>query len=189
MITRNDIVRMLVMAAGGDQRTVGEEDVTFWLQVAQVERWHPAAAARIVFAHYCRGAERPRLSAAQVSDRLRALRNQAAESFEAPRIPDGLPDRDYPAWYRGQLTAHVDAQLDRFGTTGEEPSRALPVAPVVVGDLAELVTRAPLQHRKAIGSGVRAMRERRVRLDPVRREQAHRELDDARHRAAAEDVG
>ena len=180
MITRNDIVRMLVMAAGGDQRTVGDEDVRFWLQVAQVERWHPAAAARVVFLHYCRGADKPRLTPAQVSDRLRTLRNQAAESFELPRIPAGLPDAEYPAWLRRQLAAHCDAQLERWASTGEEPSRALPLAGGVA-DLTELVTRAPLQHRKAIGSGVRTMRDRKVRLDPARRAEAHAELDAARH--------
>lgn len=183
MLTRNDTVRLLALAAAYDQRTVGDEDVLAWQMAAEVGRWTFPAARRVVVEYYARDADRSRLTPALVSDHLRKLRGAAAESFELPRIPPGLHDADYPAWLRRQLADHCDTQLERWATTGEEPSRALPAPPVGVGDLTELVTRAPIQHRKTIGSGVRAIRERRVRLDPVRREEAHRELDEARTRS------
>lgn len=185
MITRNDTVRLLALAAAYDQRTVGDEDVMAWQMASDIGRWTFTAARRVVVEYYARDADRPRLTPALVSDHLRKLRSGAAESFEMPRLPDGLSNADYPAWLRRQRDAHIAAQLERWATSGEEPSRALPVAPAVAADLEQLVTRAPIQHRKAIGSGVRAMRERRVRLDPVQREQAHRELDEARRAADA----
>lgn len=186
MITRNDTVRLLALAAAYDQRTVGDEDVLAWQMAAEVGRWTFSAARRVVVEYYARDADRPRLTPALVSDHLRKLRGAAAESFELPRIPDGLPDAEYPAWLRRQLAAHCDAQLDRWAATGEEPSRALPAPVKGPFDLPGMVARAPLQVRRAIGSGVRRMATRRVPRDPVRRDEATRELDAARR--AAEDA-
>lgn len=162
MITRNDVVRLLALAAAYDQRTVGQEDVQAWLFVAQRERWTYLAAQAVIVEHYSRSTDRPRLTPAAVSDRLRVMRGRAAESFEAPRIPDGLANRDYPAWLRGQLAAHCDAILERWATTGEEPPRGIQPAHERITTTGELSASAPAEHRKAIAAGTRAMQRRRV---------------------------
>lgn len=182
MISHNETVKLLVLAAAYDQRTIGEEDVDAWRMASEFGHWTFAGARRVVVEHYARDANRPRITPAVVADRLRGLRNQAAESFELPRLPDDLSNADYPVWLRGERDAHCTALLERWAATGEEPSRALPVAPALAGGLVELVSRAPLQHRKAIAAGARTMTGRRVRLDPVRRAEAEAELDAARRR-------
>lgn len=186
MLTHNEAVRLLAFAAAYDQRTVGEFDIQAWQMASGPGRWTYEAAQRVIVEHYSAGADRPRITPAMVTDALRNVRGRAAESFEAPRIPEGLPNAEYPAWLRAQLAVHCDALLERWAATGEDPARALPPPPVVVSNLDELVTRAPIQHRRAIGAGLREIRTRRVQLDPVRREEAQRELDAARR--AAEDA-
>jgi hypothetical protein len=189
MITHNQAVRLLAFAAAYDQRTVGEYDADAWRMAGEQARWTYEAVQRVIVEHYAADADRPRITPAMVTDRLRSLRGRAAESFELPRLPDDLSDADYPAWLRAQLASHCDRILERWATAGDEPPRAIQAAPVVVGDLDQLVTRAPIQFRRAITAGVKAIKARRVRLDPVRREKAHAELDEARRRAATEDAG
>lgn len=189
MITHNQAVRLLAFAAAYDQRTVGGYDADAWRMAGEQGRWSYAAAQRVIVEHYSADSDRPRITPAMVTDRLRTVRARSAESFEAPRIPDGLPNAEYPAWLRRQLAAHCDGHLERWAASGEEPPRAIQAAPAVVADLEQLVTRAPLQHRRAINAGVKAIKARRVRLDPVQRDKALRELDDARRAAAAEDAG
>jgi hypothetical protein len=162
VITRNDVVKLLALAAGADQRTVAEEDVMLWLAIAQQERWLPSCAQRAIIEHYSRGADRPRITPAAITDRLRALRGQAAESFEAPVIPESLSGRDYPAWYRSQLAAHIDLQLDRWANTGQEPDRSLP-APSQNHSLAELVANAPAHVRAELAAGAQRMTRRTTR--------------------------
>jgi hypothetical protein len=181
-ITRNDVVKLLALAAGADQRTVAAEDVTLWHGIAQAERWTAPAAQRAIIEHYSRGADRPRITPAAITDRLRTLRGRAAESFEAPRLPDGLPNAEYPAWLRAQLRRHVDALVQRWATTGDEPPRALTQAPAQVRSLPELVARAPEHARPAVERGTRQIAARRVRLDPDRAAEARAELNAARPR-------
>lgn len=183
MITKNQAVRLLAFCAAYDQRTVGDFDVQAWQMASGPGRWSYEAVQRVIVEHYAAGADRPRITPAMITDALRGVRGRAAESFEAPRLPDDLANAEYPAWLRAQLAAHCDAIVERWAATGEEPPRAVQAAPARASDLVELVARAPLEHRKAIGSGVRAMRERRVRLDPERRAQARAELDAARKAA------
>lgn len=185
-MTWDDVAELLAFCAVYDQRKGDDLDVKAWLMVAADHRWTRETAFRVAREHYGARSGQPRLDPATVTDRIRTMRGRAAESFELPRLPDDLPNAEYPAWLRGQLAAHIDAQLDRWATTGDEPSRALPPAPVVASDLDQLATRAPIQHRRAISAGTKTLRERKVRLDPVRREQAHRELDEARQRTAGE---
>jgi hypothetical protein len=182
VITWDDIAELLAFAAVFDQRKADELDVKAWLAVAQAQRWARPAVQRIILEHYSAGAGRPRIDPATITDRLRTLRGRAAESFEAPRIPDGLPNREYPAWLRAQLAKHVDALVDRWATTGEEPPRSLPPTAPQVGSLPELVARAPEHARPALEHGVRQIAARRVRLDPDRRAEARAELDAARDR-------
>lgn len=187
-MTYDDVAELLAFCAVYDQRRGDDLDVKAWLMVATDHRWTRDTAFRVAREHYGAGAGRPRLDPATITDRLRSVRGQAAESFEAPRIPEDLPNHEYPAWLRRRLAAHCDAVLERWAATGEDPPRALPAAPAVVADLDQLITRAPIQHRRAISSGVKAIRERKVRLDPVRREQAHAELEEARRLANTEDA-
>lgn len=153
-ITRNDVIKLLALAAGADQRTVADEDILMWHAIAQQQNWIPAAAQRVIIDHYSRGADRPRITPAAITDRLRALRNQAAESFEAPVIPADLPDSIYPAWYRGLLADHIDEQLERWATTGQEPDRGLPLTPANQ-TLAELIDHAPEHLQLELRAGLR----------------------------------
>jgi hypothetical protein len=176
-ITRNDVVRLLALAAGGDQRTVAAEDVTLWHGIAATQGWTAAAAQRVIIEHYSRGADRPRITPAAITDRLLVLRNHAAESFEAPRVPLDLPDAQYPVWLRAQLTAHVDAQLHRWATTGQEPDRAVTADSGPVRDVAQLVAAAPERLRPAMAAAAKRITRRRPQLDPDRRAAARAELD------------
>lgn len=182
-MTYDDIAELLAFCAVYDQRRGDDLDVKAWLMVATDHHWTRDVAFRVAREHYGSGADRSRLNPATITDRIRHMRGRAAESFELPRIPDGLPAADYPSWLRGQLAAHCDTVLHRWATSGDEPPRALPAAPPAVTDPEQLVAHAPTTVRGAITSGIRKIRERRVRLDPERREQAHRELNEARQLA------
>lgn len=181
-ITRNEVVALLALAAGADQRTVAAEDVMLWHGIAQAERWTPAAAQRAIIEHYSRGADRPRITPAAITDRIRTLRGRAAESFEAPVIPPGLPNHDYPPWLRQQLAEHVDQQLHKWATTGQEPSRALPT-PGKSHSLGELIANAPDHVRAELKAGAKRIATRRVR-DPHRLEEARGEISSRRTREA-----
>ena len=198
-ITRNDVVRLLALAAGGDQRTVSAEDVTLWHQIARDQRWTFRAAQRVIVEHYSTGADKPRISPAAISDRLRVLRGRAAESFDAPAIPDQLPRQDYPRWLRRQLAGHVDEVLERWAETGGPIPEAKPIeAPARYGGLAELVAAAPAEHRAELTAGARsagraprprsgpAASTRGAHLDTHRMAAARAELDAARPRESAE---
>lgn len=183
-ITRNDVVRLLALAAAADQRTVGDEDITLWHGIARRERWTAATASAAIVEHYSARADRRRVDPATVTDRIRVIRGKAAESFELPRIPDGLPNRDYPAWLRRQLDAHVDAHLEQWATTGVEPVPAIAPPPAKFRSVAELAAAAPQHARLELERGSRRTEQRRIpsaNLDTERRRAAARaELDVAR---------
>jgi hypothetical protein len=126
-MNRNEIVDLLTLAAVYDQRTGGEADVRGWHAVAALERWTALAAQRVVVEHYSHGADRPRITPAAISDAIRAARHKAASSFVVPNTPDHITGRDYPVWYRSQLTAHVDKVMDAWanGETISEVPREL----------------------------------------------------------------
>lgn len=161
MITWDDVAELLAFAAVFDQRKADELDIKAWLAVAQAQHWTPPAAQRAILEHYSARAGQPRIDPATITDRLRTLRGRAAESFEAPRIPDGLPNRDYPAWLRRQLSAHIDDHLAKWASTGEEPSRALP-APPPTHTLAELLACAPAHVRGELRASADSITNRRV---------------------------
>lgn len=156
-ITWDDVVELLGFAAVFDQRKADDLDVKAWLAVAQAQRWTPAAAQRVIAEHYSAGADRPRITPAAITDRLRQLRNRAAETFEAPRIPDGLANRDYPEWLRAQRDQHIDALIERWAATGEEPPRAIQAVPERIRSLPELVAAAPEHVRPELAAGVQRM--------------------------------
>lgn len=176
----DDVIDLLTLAAVYDQRTVGDADVHGWHLVATAERWTPAAAQRAIVDHYRARADQPRVTPAAITDRIRALRAQAAESFEAPVIPADLPASDYPAWLRARLAEHVDSALDRWAGTGEPPARALPAPPEPIRTLPQLVAAAPAHLQPELAAATARVQARRPRLDPDRRAEAIAELDAAR---------
>ncbi|MGL5912089.1 MAG: hypothetical protein ACRCZP_18945 [Phycicoccus sp.] len=185
MINADQIVDLLTLSAVFDQRTAGPEDVAGWLAVAQTNRWDAPAARRVILEHYGSAAARPRITPAAITDRIRAVRSQAAASFDAPRIPDDLLDRDYPDWYRAKLADHVDRVLDRWAADGTEPPLGLPAIPPAVSHARELPAAAPPPVRGVVRRGVQRMLARRPEGDPHTRAQARAELD--AHRPATHD--
>lgn len=160
MISYNQVAELLAFAAVFDQRRADELDIRAWHQVATRQRWTASAAQRVIVEHYERGADRDRIDPATISDRLRAIRNRAAQTFDAPRIPDDLPNRDYPAWYRAQLAEHVDAALHHWGTTGDLPDPdALPAAEPI-RTLGQLVAAAPPEHQQTLADATRRVTHR-----------------------------
>lgn len=129
MITRNEVVDLLALAATFDRRKAGDLDVTAWHLVAQQHRWTAPAAQRAIVEHYGAGADRQRIEPNAITDRIRSIRRQAANHYELPRIPNDVPDHAYPDWYRAQLAAHVDRALHQWATTGDEPLAQLPAPP------------------------------------------------------------
>lgn len=162
MITRQQAAVLLARCAASDQRTIGEADVEAWVEAAEDHRWTFVAAKRVIREHYSAVAGRPRIDPARITDRIRVLRGQAAESFEAPRIPDGLPNREYPSWLRAQLARHIGALLERWAATGEEPARAISAGRAVAGSALGVAASAPADVRPAITAGVERMLTRRV---------------------------
>jgi len=157
MITRNDVVRLLALAARGDQRTVGEDDVDDWHTIAQMQRWTAKSAARVIMEHRASGADKPRITPAAISDRIRTLRGKAAESFELPVVPDSIPTADYPQWLRDQLANHVDTLLNEWATSGTEPPRAIQPPPAQIRSLPELIAAAPDHARDELHAGARRL--------------------------------
>lgn len=122
MITRDDVIDLLKLAAVFDQRTVGEEDIKGWLLAGRMGRWTGPLATRVLVEHYSQDADQPRIDPARITDAIRKVRHRAAESFVAPRIPEGLDaGREYLDWYRGQLHGHVDDLLARWANGQELP--------------------------------------------------------------------
>lgn len=121
MITWNQMADLLKLCAVYDQRTVAEEEIKGWLLTAQVSRWTVPLATRVIVEHYSRDSDRPRIDPARISDAIRKVRARAAESFIAPRIPDGLEGMAYVHWYREQLNGHVDDLLARWADGAELP--------------------------------------------------------------------
>lgn len=124
MITRDDVIDLLKLAAVYDQRTVGEEDIKGWLLAGNVGRWTGPLATRVLVEHYSRDADRPRIDPRRITDAIAKVRGRAAESFIAPRIPDGLSPREYRDYYREHLRAHIDDLLTRWADGQELPAGA-----------------------------------------------------------------
>lgn len=123
MITKKEVAALLTRCASSssDQRTIGHADVEDWYEIAVMHRWSYPVARRIIVEHIGSGAGRPRITEADITDRTRVLRSAAAASYVEPPIPDDLLARDYPAWHRAHLTAHIDRVLEKWVQTGIEP--------------------------------------------------------------------
>lgn len=193
-MTFDEMKQLLAFCAVFDKRKGDQLDVKAWLMVAEDHRWTAPAALRVAREHYGAGAGRPRLEPAAITDRIRQIRKQAAESFDLPCIPEDLSNADYPAWLRAQRDAHCASVVDRWASTGEEPPRSLPPAPIVVGTRKELEAAAPPLHKSKIAPGLRKLYDRTIAAGGVRRPKtveqranARAELD--RIRATTEDAG
>lgn len=171
MITWDEVVDLLAIAAVYDCRIADEVDVKAWLAVGQLRGWTAPAAQRVIVEHYSVGADRPRIAPATISDRIAAVRRAAAESFEAPRLPESDPDH-YPTWLRAQLAAHVDEVLDRWAGHGQDPPRAVIPAQTTT-TLDDLAAAAPPQVRAGI-------REATLRIEARRTPEAGRSPREAR---------
>ena len=128
-MTGEEIIDLLTLCAGFDQRTVGKADVTAWGLAIESA---PVAvtiedACRAVVAHY---ADQPetRIMPAHVIDRVRRLRTTRIEAVVEP-APDVDPD-NIPAWLtrrRANLKALADGrEAPHQLATG---TVALPVGP------------------------------------------------------------
>ena len=128
-MTYDQVAELLAFCAVHDKRKGDDLDVQAWLMAAEDYGWTPASALRVAREHYGIGADRPRLEAPAITDRIRAIRKKAADTFELPRIPDHVSDAEYPAWLRRQRDAHVAALVHGWAETGQEPPVQLPAAP------------------------------------------------------------
>jgi hypothetical protein len=182
-ITYDDVVDLMSAASLNDYRTVGEREAELWLAIAVRERWTPAAAMNVVIEYASHGAHRPRITPAAISDALRAARRQAAQAFVPPVIPPGLPNSDYPAWYRRQLAEFVDAAVEAWAQGEDLPREAVGSGPphLAISE-APPALRAEVERDLArIGNGPRPAPARQrpspLDLDPHRRAEARAQLD------------
>ncbi len=160
-ITWDDVVDLLAFAAVFDYRDAGEIDIKAWLAVATVHHWDPAAVQRVITDHYGADAERPRITPAMITDRLRSMRSAAAESFVPPEIPADLGGRTYPEWYRAQQKIHVDRCLSMWAATGEE-IRAIGADPARFATMRDLANGAPRHVQAELNAGLRRIEARRI---------------------------
>jgi hypothetical protein len=128
-MTWDEVAELLAYCAAYDNRQGDDLDIQAWLDVATDNNWDALAAVRVTREHYGRDGDRPRLNPATITDRIRAVRKKAAETFEYPRIPEHVADADYPAWLRAQRDRHVDALVNAWAVDGVEPPVQLPPAP------------------------------------------------------------
>lgn len=128
-MTFGEMKRILAFCATHDKRQGDELDVRAWLMVAEDHGWTFETAFRVAREHYGQGENRPRLEAPAITDRIRAIRRQAADTFELPVIPADLADADYPAWLRARRDAHCAALVQQWGVGGQEPPVQLPPEP------------------------------------------------------------
>lgn len=128
-MTWDEVAELLAYCAAYDNRQGDDLDIQAWLDVATDNNWDGLAAARVIREHYGRGGERPRINPAAITDRIRAVRKRAAETFEYPRIPEHVSDAEYPAWLRARRDEHINALVHNWATTGQEPPVQLPTGP------------------------------------------------------------
>ncbi|MDN5933233.1 MAG: hypothetical protein L0I24_19565, partial [Pseudonocardia sp.] len=94
-MTYDQVAELLAFCAVHDKRKGDDLDVKAWLMVAQDHGWTAAAAFRVAREHYGQGEGRPRLEAPAITDRIRAIRRRAVETFPLPVIPDDVSNADY----------------------------------------------------------------------------------------------
>lgn len=202
MTTRNEIIDLLSLAAVYDQRNADEADVRGWLAVAEMENWTATAARRVVIEHYSRGADRPRITPAAITDRLREAHRKAANSFAEPDARDDESGREYVQRRRRLMREHITRVMEAWADSGEPIPESASADELVSGTSRRGLpagidaTTCPPELREQIERGL-ALAGRMDRLPPrtpdrgdeERRARARAELDEARARqdTASED--
>lgn len=125
-LTQDDFQSIVDLVVAYTGREPDRTLVETWAAQASIGRWTYPEAARAIHLWASNREPRDFLEPADVTRTLRRLRRRAAETFELPRIPDGLANADYPTWHREQLAAHCDALMQRWAATGEDPPAHLP---------------------------------------------------------------
>jgi hypothetical protein len=128
-LTQDDLQAIIDLVVAYTGREPDRTLVETWAAQAAIGRWtYPHAACAI---HLWASNREPRdfLDPADVTRAIRAVRRKAAATFELPRIPEGLPNADYPAWLRARRDEHVSALVDAWAATGEEPPVQIPAGP------------------------------------------------------------
>jgi hypothetical protein len=128
-MTYDEVAELLAFCAVHDLRMGDGLDVEAWLMAATDHGWTADASLRVARDHYGQGADRPRLEPRVITDRIRAIRKRAAETFEYPVIPDHISGAEYPAWLRAQRDAHTAALVHIWATDGPEPPVRVPSGP------------------------------------------------------------
>jgi len=85
-MTRDQIVRLLQIAAAYDNRTIADAAVHAWFDVAERGRWTYAEAADAIKVHYAESTDF--IMPAHVTKRIRAIRHD-----QAMRNPTDPPDK------------------------------------------------------------------------------------------------
>lgn len=154
-ITPATMIDLLSLMTVYDQRVVGPEDVKGWLMIADLESWTFAATRQVIIEHYRSDAGRGRITPAHVTDRIRAVRRAAAETYTLPDIPPVMaPGMTWPEYLRSRRQEHVDACLERWAATGEEPTHPRPELPRY-RSMQELADAAPKEVRATMRDAAR----------------------------------
>lgn len=131
MITNDEAITLLEMAASNDKRTIGKTDVMVWREVSKTAGWTFQQAARALIEHISFEAG-VYLTPAHVTKRIAEVRKQIQTSWQQPPPPRELADRPAAeiAWRRSEAAAFAERNLDLWadGEPFEEP-------PSPVGDL------------------------------------------------------
>ncbi|CAA9365213.1 MAG: hypothetical protein AVDCRST_MAG68-5137 [uncultured Gemmatimonadetes bacterium] len=128
-LTQDEFKEIIDLVVAYTGREPDKTLVQTWAAQAAIGKWTYPEASRAIHLWASRRGPNDFLEPANVTRTLKAVRSQAAATFEAPVIPEGLSNADYPRWYRAQRDAHVAALAQRWGMTGEEPPLQLPPAP------------------------------------------------------------
>ena len=80
-MTRDDIIDLLSVVTGGDNRNATEATVAVWTEVAKQGRWTKREAIDAVIGHFAESTEY--LMPAHITQRIRAARRTESEVFRA----------------------------------------------------------------------------------------------------------
>lgn len=115
MITRNEVVKILALAAAYDHRAVGEADVDAWLIIATESAWTYPLARRCVIEYNKHDGDRPRIRPAHINDSITATRDTIRrQAFRTDLVPprELADDPAAEIAWRRQTTEHfIDRAL------------------------------------------------------------------------------
>lgn len=150
MMTADEIIDLLTLAAGYDRRTVGESDVEAWGAMAAKCGWTFPIARRAIVEHF-EHSDRPIMPAninTIIDSVRRRIRAQFSEDVNPPRRLRDDPVAEI-AWRRKFAEEYTQRALDSWATDGVIPPLEQPK---------ELEER----ERPALAAAVRSLAARRV---------------------------